>query len=283
MSKKCIVCEGALKQSKMKGLEVCERCGFVTADLSLSEEEIQKLYSSEYYNGEEYADYLADQEILQRNFRKRLKRLCRYREPDKEQSLFEIGCAYGFFLQVAKERFGSVEGIDISADAVEYARKNLKLNAHSGDYLKFRGDKKYDVICMWDTIEHLERPEQYIEKAYDGLKKDGLLCITTGDIGSLNARLRGRRWRQIHPPTHLHYFSRKTLSLLLAAKGFRVLETSYPANTLSLNTVLYTILCLKSRHERLYGFLKRLGLTNLNIAVNMHDFMFIIARKDEKQ
>ena len=60
---------------------------------------------------------------------------------------------------------------------------------------------------MWDTIEHLKRPDLFVQKAAADLRPGGLIALTTGDIGSLNARLRGARWRMIHPPTHLHYFS----------------------------------------------------------------------------
>ena len=47
------------------------------------------------------------------------------------------------------------------------------------------------------------------------------LALTTGDIGSVNARLRGHKWRMIHPPTHLHYFSAETMKALLDRHGFR--------------------------------------------------------------
>ena len=277
---RCIICGRNLKNSKLKGLLSCENCNFITTNLNLSEDEIRQLYSQNYYNGEEYADYVADKYIIQKNFSKRLNRLERYVNDCSEKRVFEIGCAYGFFLQVAYHAFKEVAGIDISEDAVSFARNNLKMNAIAGDFLSYNLVEKQDVVCMWDTIEHLARPDLFIEKAYHCLKQDGVLCITTGDIGSWNARIRGRKWRQIHPPTHLHYFSQKTLKLLLKEKGFSVLNVSYPANMISLNTVLYTILCLKSRHKRLYQFLVKIGITKWNISINLYDYMYIIAKKE---
>jgi len=79
-----------------------------------------------------------------------------------------------------------------------------------------------DVITMWDVIEHLLEPQKYMELAKDILRPDGLLCITTGDIGSLDGRFRREQWRMIHSLTHLHYFSRDTLRLLLEKNGFTV-------------------------------------------------------------
>lgn len=279
---KCIVCEGPLQSSKLEGLVECKSCGFISTDLELTEEQIKKLYSSGYYNGEEYADYIEDKQLLQNNFLRRLNKLKKYLNNTEEKKLFEIGCAYGFFLEVAKRYFDSVSGIDISDDAVDYAVNKLGLDAYAGDYINHHSEQKYDVICMWDTIEHLERPDLYVEKAHSCLNRDGIICITTGDIGSLNARARGRKWRQIHPPTHLHYFSKRSIKLFLERRGFEVLNISYPANSISVNTILYTILCLKSKHEKLYKFFKKMGVTKWSININLHDFMYVIAKKVDK-
>ncbi len=278
-TKECIICGNVLHYSHIKGLVTCDQCGFITMDRNLSENEIKKMYSSNYYNGEEYADYLSDKQVLQKNFKERLKSINKYLNNTHKKNLFEIGCAYGFFLEIAASHFQEVSGIDISSDAVQYAKDVLKLNVFSGDFLSFNTKESYDIICMWDTIEHLSNPELYIQKVYQLLRPGGILCITTGDIGSLNARFRGRKWRQIHPPTHIHYFSSKTLSMLLEKEGFNVLKITYPSNTLSMNTILYSIFCLKSRHEKLYSFLKRTKITELNININLHDFMFVISKK----
>lgn len=279
MRQRCLVCGGKYELSRIKGLIKCDACGFLTTDMDLSAMEIKKLYSADYFHGEEYADYLSDKKIIQKNFIKRIKRIGRVLTDMNEKSLLEVGCAYGFFLETAKGFFKDTEGIDISDDAVQYARDQLGQNAHAGDFALFESYRKYDVICMWDTIEHLQNPDLYIEQAGKLLKKGGHICITTGDVGSLNARVRGKKWRQIHPPTHLHYFSKNTLSLLLRKKGFRVVDISYPANTLSVNTIMYILFCLKTNHQKLYRLCQKLGLTKLNINVNLHDFMFIIAEK----
>lgn len=279
MKKNCLVCGGSFKKSKIKGLVQCEVCGFLTTNLELTEDEIKRLYSANYYHGEEYADYLSDKEIIQHNFKKRIKRIGKVLSDMKSKHLFEIGCAYGFFLETAQDFFGDVEGIDISEDAIKYAKENLRQNVHGSDFATFKTEKYYDIVCMWDTIEHLERPDIYVKKAYSLLKEGGYICITTGDVGSLNARMRGRKWRQIHPPTHLHYFSQKTLSMLLKRNGFRIIDVSYPANTISVNTILYTLLCLKSHHDKIYRFFKKIGITKINFHINFGDFMFIIAQK----
>lgn len=280
--KKCMICNGNMIRYKIEGLDICTDCGFITTDMNLSKEDIKRLYTEGYFHGEEYADYTADKKITQRNFEKRVNNIKKFINNPENKSVFEIGCAYGYFLDVARKNFRDVEGIDISDDAVNYAKTKLNLNVTAGDYKEFTIRKKVDLICMWDTIEHLQEPDAYIAHAYNHLKPHGKICITTGDIGSKNAQLRGAKWRQIHPPTHLHYFSADTLAKLLEREGFRVKYVGYPNNLISLNTVLYTIFVLKVKMKFVYKLLDMLQITKINLPFNLHDFMFVVAEKHEK-
>ena len=278
-----ICCTGPMKVSiKYKRLLECKACGFITADTCLTEEEAEALYGKDYFHGQEYSDYKRDKKILQKNFSHRLKTLEKFKQAT-HSDLLEIGCAYGYFLDLSKNRFKTVKGVDISADAVKYAADELHLDAKSGNYIKME-KTSFDVCCMWDTIEHLGEPDKFISKISEEISQGGLLAVTTGDIGSLNARLRGKKWRQIHPPTHLHYFSVKTLKKLLDRFGFKTIHVSHPANLINVETALYTILCLKRNkpelYEKLIGVLRKLSLDRLNIPVNFFDFMYVIARKE---
>jgi len=278
---KCLICDkSSLKPAyKFPGLQTCTVCGFITAFTDISDEELAKLYGEDYFHGQEYNDYVRDKDAIQRNFTKRLNILDRFRN-DSHNTLFEIGCAYGFFLDLAKHHFKKVSGADISADAVKYAVNTLGVHARTSNYLDMSIDP-YDVCCMWDTIEHLREPDKFIAKISTEISQGGLLAITTGDAGSLNARVRGKKWRQIHPPTHLHYFSVPTLSKLLQREGFQIVHVSHPGNLISVDTALYIILVIQRKREKLYEFIKRLlgKLVNLYLPVNLGDIMYVIARK----
>src|SRR6476660_4749923 len=113
--RKCLVCYGSLGKSGMPGLLSCRDCRFVTADISLSDEELTRLYGKDYFHGDEYRDYVADRRTHERHFRARLKTLLRFVTEPRQKDLFEIGCAYGFFLSVAEPAFRTVSGIDISS------------------------------------------------------------------------------------------------------------------------------------------------------------------------
>jgi len=285
MRSDCLVCgAGALSViKKYPGLLQCKSCAFITADISLSESEAELLYGKDYFHGQEYSDYTRDKEILQKNFLDRMKTLDKYKQ-ESHKRLFEIGCAYGFFLDAVKDKFESASGVDISADAVSYAVGELGADAEAGNYLSMEINP-YDVCCMWDTIEHVCEPERFVEKISKEISPDGLLAITTSDISSLNAKIRGKKWRQIHPPTHLHYFSVATLSRLLNRFGFSVIHVSHPGNLINVETALYTIFSLKRENPQLYKKLmkvkNKVRLLPDNIPVNTYDFMFVIAKKDK--
>jgi SAM-dependent methyltransferase len=263
----------------MPGLLRCEECKFTTANLTLSEEQLRQLYTAGYFAGNEYRDYVADRSVIEKQFRRRLRRLLQFVTDASTKNLFEIGCAHGFFLEVARNAFHSVEGIDISDDAIAYARQNLGVEARSSDFLTYQFLARPDLICLWDTIEHLSRPDLYIERIADSLPRKGLLALTTGDLGSWLARTRGRKWRQIHPPTHLHYFSRETLIRLLGRCGFKTRFVGSEGMYRSVDTMAYIVLCLKHNLPDLYFRLRKAHLLNWDLYLNLGDIIFLVAEK----
>ena len=220
----CLVCGGCYGECRLPGLVRCEACGFVSANLDISDEELAAIYGEDYFHGNEYFDYVGEEESLRLNFRNRISTLRSLVPGLAEKELFEIGCAYGFFLQEVAPAVMRASGIDISVDAVRSAQTRRGVEAVCGDYLKFNLPRPVDIITMWDTIEHLKHPDLFVSKASSDLRPGGILALTTGDIESLNARLRGKKWRMIHPPTYLHYFSAATIAKLLYRHGFDVIH-----------------------------------------------------------
>jgi hypothetical protein len=110
----CIVCGGVYVNSSLPGLVRCASCGFISANLSLPLEALKRLYSSDYFQGQEYRDYVADRVVIEKHFRMRLDKLLEFIPDPSSRCLLEVGCAYGFFLSVASQSFATVEGLDIS-------------------------------------------------------------------------------------------------------------------------------------------------------------------------
>jgi SAM-dependent methyltransferase len=279
VKRECLVCGGRFRPSRLPGLLTCQECKFTTANLTLSEEQLRQLYTAAYFAGNEYRDYVADRSVIEKQFRRRFRRLSKFVPDAQNKNLFEIGCAHGFFLAFAKDKFRSAEGIDISDDAIRYARQNLGVNARRSDFLTDEFVTGPDVVCMWDTIEHLRQPDLYVKKIADLLPRGGLLALTTGDLDSWVARARGSKWRQIHPPTHLHYFSGDTLSRLLRRYGFDIQYIGTEGMYRSVDTMAYIVLCLKHNCRDLYSYLQKTRLLHWDLYLNLGDIVFVVAKK----
>jgi 2-polyprenyl-3-methyl-5-hydroxy-6-metoxy-1,4-benzoquinol methylase len=246
--------------------------------MALTTHATPELYTERYFVGEEYRDYPAERHLIERQSRQRLRTLLRFVPASPSKRLFEIGAAYGFFLSVAGPSFAQVEGIDISDVAASAARAS-GLPVRSGDFLDAAIAGPLDVVCLWDTIEHLPRPDLYLGKAASLMRPGGVIAISTGDIDSLVARVRGSKWRQIHPPTHLHYFSRRTLTRLLDAHGFDVRFVTHDGLYRSVDTMAFILLTIKRRQHRVYRWLKQAGLLEWPLYLNLFDTMLVIATR----
>jgi SAM-dependent methyltransferase len=242
---------------------------------------VETLYDEHYFTRVDYPDYVGNEAALRRSMQRHLRQMARYGRLGG--GLLEVGCAYGFFLDEARRHFAPVTGVDIVATAVERACEDLGVDARAGRFLDMGfEDERFDAVCLWDTIEHLPRPDQFLEKIRRLLHPDGRLYLTTGDLSSLNARLRGARWRQIHPPSHLHYFSRTTLRRLLERIGFVVAGFETAAYYHTVHNVLASIALREGLSARLARVLLRgIGETRarrLGVWVNLGDIMFVAAR-----
>lgn len=278
----CIVCAAEVWQPQFEILCRCRQCGFVRAAEMPSPTSAAENYTADYFTGEEYGDYLADREVHLQNFAARWRDIERL--AGKLASVYEIGCAYGLFLELAASHGCRAAGIDICAPAAEHAAA-AGLHAASGDFPAAKiAPGEYQAFCLWDTIEHLAQPEVTIARVVDLLPPEGWLFLTTGDIGSPLARLRGRDWRMIHPPTHLQYFSQATMRQFLIRHGLSVVETRSIAVYRTLHSVTTSLAALgKGLSRRAAINISRLVpqavQKRLGMWVNLGDIMFVAAQK----
>lgn len=277
LAPRCILCGADASHNILyQGILKCPSCGLVFADVHVDADALREIYQQSYFFGDEYLNYVEDKPFLQKNLSARLRTLRKF---SAGGTLFEIGCAYGFFLELA-QKYWEAEGCDISAQACAYARDH-GLNAVGGEFMSLDvKQNQYDVVALWDTIEHLARPDLYVEKASKVLKSGGILCATTGDIGSLMARMRKQQWRLIHPPTHLYYFDRITMEKLLTKNGLEVVHFEHCGYSRSVQQIVYSLLVLNKEtpiRKKLYDLVK--PLFGFSLYLNLYDIMFVIARK----
>lgn len=248
----------------------CPSCGLVYYDGAVNP---QAIYKTDYFKGDEYRDYESDKPTIQRNFLRRIEHLRRLRRTGR---LLELGCAYGYFLELAGRHWDAV-GVDVAEDAVRHAREKLGAKAICADFLEMDNEPQaYDVVCLWDTIEHLTHPVRVLQKAARWLKPGGVCAVTTGDVGSVVARVRGEEWRQIHPPSHVFYFSRETLSKAMQAAGLEVTEAKHVGYSRSYQSMVHGVF---GSAGVLPGLLTVAGKIDFPIYLNLFDIVMVVARK----
>jgi 2-polyprenyl-3-methyl-5-hydroxy-6-metoxy-1,4-benzoquinol methylase len=141
--------------------------------------------------------------------------------------LLDVGCSTGLFLSEARRAGFSVHGAELSGNSARFAREHFGLDVHAGDWRKAgHADHSFDVITLFDVIEHLADPLAELTALRRLLKPGGLLLQSTPDIDGLFPRLSYRLahrldyWPHPEPPHHLYQFSGRTLSALTSKAGF---------------------------------------------------------------
>lgn len=198
---------------KHKRLIRCLDCGLVLVDLS---EEVL-----DHYTNLKGADYQTEELGRSRYFDRVLREIQTLKEGGK---LLDVGAATGIFLNEAEKKGFEIFGVEPSRWAVDYAVKNYKIDLFQGTLNEAQFPEKFfDVITLLDVIEHVSHPQQLLAEVRKILRDDGFLCLTTPNIGSGVAKILGERWWHVRP-SHLYYFSDKTLNQLLEKTGFEIFE-----------------------------------------------------------
>lgn len=286
---KCYLCESSVRWfMKKNGYDIyrCDSCGLAQTDLQQKYDAfIAEQYNKGYFTGDlsrgAYINYKEDKPFIVRNMKKFLREIQKVKPRGK---LLEVGCAMGFFMEIALEAGYDAYGFDPSDYAVDNA---VKLNGHTrikrGSIASVNyPPRSFDVIALFDVFEHLGDPRKDLRKLFSFLKDDGVIIIATGDTSSIAAKLLGRRWTFYIPPQHLFFFNRQTLTTLLAKEHFMPERWFRIGKWLSLRYVLH--LGRTTGESNIAGWLfhriNEIGLGRIPLYLPMQDNMVVIARKN---
>jgi SAM-dependent methyltransferase len=216
----CVVCGSADAQPRFRrngfDLVECRACGCLYVGQDPATIDFDALYGQDYYTGGHdtvFDDYVG-QQAARRAQARRQRVAMRHFGPGiaKSGRLLDVGCAAGFFLAEARA-FYEVQGVELSSWSSAWARDHLQLPVFTGTLQQAAlPDAHFDVITLWDVIEHVPDPVPLLAEAARVLKPGGRLVLTTGDWGSRYAQRQGERWHLMTPPWHLSFFNRATLA-----------------------------------------------------------------------
>jgi SAM-dependent methyltransferase len=218
---KCGVCGSAefdhLWTKDGFGYVRCVQCGLVRVDPQLLMSEVSRIYSIG-YQGKQNAQCGGRNPFLYRSL---LKSLQPYWDLGR---ILDVGCFTGKFLSAAEEAGWCGCGLELSADAVEYCCSELGFDARQGTLVTTDFEREsFDVVTMFDVIEHFQEPLRNLQKAVQLLRPGGLLYIETPNYSSALRLLLGKQW-SVFFPWHFYYFDAKTLARTLEMAGLSVVR-----------------------------------------------------------
>lgn len=253
----------------------CRRCGLVYANPRQGDSLVLETY-------EAVQDplYVEEREGRVLTFERHLRPLERLTGPPAGRALLDVGAYTGVFVEIAASHGWDAWGVEPSRWAVAEARKRglnvVRGTAGTADL----PEDTFDVVTMWDVIEHLTDPLAELRHAQRLLKPGGFLVVHTMDIGSPFARLMGGRWPWLME-MHLYYFTRRTLRMMLEEAGLSVLRIRAQGRYLRLGYLMNRVTALMPwlgrPAERL---VTRLKLRGVSMAVNLGDLCTAYARKE---
>jgi len=166
--------------------------------------------------------------------------------------LLDIGSGLGYFLKIAKEDGWLVEGIEPSSAAVRYCYDTFAIRVHEGFLEDFYGlSGVYDVVTLWDVLEHVYDHIQFLERSIDLLAPGGILVLAIPNASGWPARLFRGRWRYVMP-THRHYFKMPYITKVLAEKKMDIERADHTLKIHSLIQGVLSFLPFKVNRGRVF-------------------------------
>ena len=250
----------------------CKNCGLVYTNPRLDGRQIINSYEAV-----EDPLYIEERDGRVLTFERHLKPLEKLHAPPGK--LLDVGAYTGVFVEIAAQHGWDAWGLEPGHWAVEQARLH-GLNMIEGTLARSGlEDQSFDVVTLWDVIEHLTDPFGEIQQTYRVLKSGGLLVIHTMDIESVFARVMRSRWPWLME-MHVYFFSHRTLTAMLEKAGFKVIRSVPQGRYLRLGYFATRISGFSPLLGKLLGgVFKALHLRQVPIPLNFGDLFTAYAVK----
>ena len=198
---------------------------------------------------------------------------------EKRGKLLDVGCGYGFFLDIAKERGWEEYGCELGRNQSSFAAKN-----HSRVFNKELSDcgfpeNFFDAIALYDVLEHLTSPSAFIKIIRKILKTEGWLVINMPNFSSWSSKIMGRFWHGL-ARMHLYYFTPKTIRKFLSENNFKIVKITPHKMVIRLGAVVEWAKKFPAMYKLLNFLFNNRFLGNIKIKTSFGgNNMIIYARK----
>lgn len=251
----------------------CNACGLIYSNPILEYKKIEKLYRKSFTAYDQQLDNLKE------TYGYYLEKLKKYIVVNRHAcSLLEIGCGNGFFLEEAQKQRFRVWGVEPGKKSVEKANPKIKKNIIIDIFRpKLFRKNFFDVICSFQTLDHIPNPNEFLAGCYKILKKGGFALFLNHDVEALPNRLMGEK-SPIIDIEHTYLFGKKTMKKIFEKHKFEILELAAAENIHNLSYWIHLFPLAKLIKSTVIKLLDISGLGLIKVKLRPGN-LYLIAKK----
>lgn len=225
---KCTICNSANIKDYVKAynfnMSICEDCKLIFCNPYPNDLQLDMYYNSEMksFENEFFRNSFDNRVEL---FKPRVELIKKYKT---KGDLLDIGSAIGIFIEALSQNKTdfNITCCDMSEEAcLELKNKYPKYEVIKDNFLNLESKIKYDIVTMWDTIEHIVDLNLLLKKIFELIKDDGIFVFSTPNTNSFEWSIAREKHVQILPPGHVNLMNEKNIKILLENNGLEVIDT----------------------------------------------------------
>jgi 2-polyprenyl-3-methyl-5-hydroxy-6-metoxy-1,4-benzoquinol methylase len=211
----------------------CKNCQLIYLNPRIRQDLVIEGYSEG--SDENFVSQAKGRELTFNKSMKSIEKFC------KKGKILDIGTAGGSFLRVAQKRGWEVHGVEPNKWCCDWGKHNYGIDIKQGTIFENEFvDEFFDVVCLWDVLEHTPDPSKTLLECNRILKKNGILVVNYPDVGSFLAKTMKKKW-MFFLSVHLYYFTRNTIRRILNKTEFKMIKIKPHIQRLSLGYLLFRL------------------------------------------
>jgi SAM-dependent methyltransferase len=249
----------------------CDGCGLVRSDPIADPSLLASLYRE---SAVTYSQEIAN---LRKTYGDYLRRLEKY--GSGKNSLLEIGCGNGFFLEEALDQgYARAAGVEPSRAAVESAGPRVAESIRV-DIMRpgLFAEGEFDAICMFQVLDHIPDPNSLLDECRSALARGGAVLCLNHDVSALPNRMMGEK-SPIVDVEHTFLYSPSTISRLFASHGFAIKECGPAVNQISARHLMHLLPAPGRLKAGLIRSAEKTGIANIPLRMPIGN-LYLIAVK----
>lgn len=212
----------------------CASCNLVSLYPPPTPKQLLTLYDKDYFAGDNtiagYSNYVADKDWREEKARTQISELnyCsdEFLNSSEQINVLDVGSGFGYFRRAAEGAGWQHKGIEYSSFAVEMTKSLYGYQTACPDIASafnsgYITEGEFDIITLWDVLEHFTDPVKEMSLVAKALKLGGIIAMRSPNIDCIEFDVFRDYYHSIKQD-HMNYFSKQTLERLMEMSNFQI-------------------------------------------------------------